>query len=490
MIIQLLEKIPIKIYLYIILFCIIIFGIIGIYAYFNYELNSVQKSILIWYMAILEINFIHLYFILKFYQSNLNKKGESGDQGETGPRGFKGEGDMCRACGNDGAKKIVYAGTVNDNGTKNYSDKVVEGRCQFPFIDNYKYNYECVKNNENPDGNNDAQIYGWCATKVNEKKEPVEFGYCNENRSIAEKNKNQERYLKNRKQYLQNNNGIIDLKLVEANTRRDAEKQCNNMPGGGYELHEQDLNEASGGKFIYMCYKKGLNSKGISDLRVIIESSDKVCSQIPNTICNSTVVNDNDNGKKIMTACKLKNNSCEGQKNITEINQYSSIGGMSGYKIVTNNKGTPINLNQDSGDKSNKTKLYLFSKKDSTGFIKDIKVDTTIKCSDGYRNPGFINNYIESSKNLNYKTNGKKLNLCITNTTSNIISIDTAFVYKDNNLYVFRGNQFFKINSKAVNNIFKVSSGFPKDISEKWFKKTTSSKFADEEKKNVKNSRY
>ena len=54
MIIQLLNKIPIKIYLYIIIFAIVIFGIIGVYMFLKMSLSSFQKTIVIWYFIILE----------------------------------------------------------------------------------------------------------------------------------------------------------------------------------------------------------------------------------------------------------------------------------------------------------------------------------------------------------------------------------------------------------------------------------------------------
>ena len=76
MIINLLNKIPIKIYLYIIVFLIIASGLIAAYLYFNMGFDIVYKSVIIWYIVILELNLIHLFMVLKFYQSNLNKKGE------------------------------------------------------------------------------------------------------------------------------------------------------------------------------------------------------------------------------------------------------------------------------------------------------------------------------------------------------------------------------------------------------------------------------
>lgn len=482
MIIQLLSKIPIKIYLYIIIFSIILFAIVGLYCYMNLKLNVVEKAILIWFVIILEINMIHLYFILSFYKNNLNKKGETGDIGTTGPRGFKGEQDMCRSCGGDGSTKTIYAGTTNDNGVKR-DDKtqIVGGQCQFPFIDNNDYQYKCIKTKLpieiDKDTPKDAHIYGWCATEVDDKKNPTKIGYCNENRSINEKNKLQARYLRNRKHYLQNNRGITDLRLVADTTSKKAKKQCDEI-GDDYITHEQDLNEGTGGKFIHMCYRTGLGNKGVSDIRIMRRHD--TCSGISkeNECNHSTSMNTN---KKEIN-CEWKDGICIETKD-------ALVNKKGDFTRVDN-----MNLNKDSGDGSNKTGLYLYQKISNTGFIRDIKVlKDGKKCDDkeldGYINPGG-SGYSAYSQNLNWgssmidgTTKNIELNLCISKDSDNIIAIDTAFVYKDNNLYFFKGNNFYKMSKKPINNALKVEKKYPKDISEKWFKHKLSKE--DEKKKNV-----
>lgn len=479
MIINLLNKIPLRIYQYIIIFSIIVSGLIGAYMYFNMGLDSVYKSIIIWYVVILELNFIHLFLILKFYESNLNKKGEKGDKGKTGPRGFKGENDMCRSCDGDGSVINVFAGTTSDRAVDLNDDKIIGGKCKFPFIDNYQYQYKCVKGpipkKFVPDGvpisDTDAKQFGWCATKIDNEKNPLEIGYCNENKSAAIKRKLRNKRTQDRLSYLQNNKGITDIKLVQGNTREEAAKKCRD----GFKIHPQDLNEGTGGKFIYICYKEGLKRNGISDLRIVEHVKD--CNSITNSEKKSSILDTDMNGEK--NADKM----CDSSPFDND------------YKIVTDSNNKPLDLNKDStgsntGSNSTK-KLYLYKKSSSTNFIKQIKiVKGQEKCPDGFINPGGTN-FADLAKNLNKNsdkedisgsgittaiTDHHKLNMCVKITSDNIVNIDTAFVYKDRRLYVFRGEKFYRMKNKPISSILYIDKGYPKDISDKWFKKENGSK--------------
>jgi hypothetical protein len=472
MIINLLNKIPLRIYQYIIIFSIIVSGLIGAYMYFNMGFDTVYKSILIWYLVILELNFIHLFFILKFYESNLNKKGETGDIGKTGPRGFKGEDDMCRACDGDGTKNNVFAGTTSDRAIDlSVYDTIVGGQCKFPFINNYQYQYKCV-NGDIPSGlvpegvairDTDAKQYGWCATKIDSEKNPLEIGYCNENKSAAIKRKLRNKRTRDRLSYLQNNKGITDIKLVHGVTREDAAKKCR----GDYKIHPQDLNEGTGGKFIYLCYKEGLERNGISDLRVIEHV--KTCSDDLSER-NISVLDTNLDGN-------------------IDGNQLCDKNGFDGYEIVKDTSGANLHLNKDSkGGESEDTKLYLYKKTGPTNFIKEIKIVKGDKedCPTGFKNPGG-DNFNELAKDLNKYSKSEDiegittaanqhiLNMCVKITGNNIVSIDTAFVYKDRRLYVFRGEKFYRMKNKPINNILNIDKDYPKDISDKWFKKENAS---------------
>ena len=50
-----------------------------------------------------------------------------------------------------------------------FNNKVVAGKCIFPFINDYKYQYNCQKT-KTPLGTEDANIHGWCATSLKDNK--------------------------------------------------------------------------------------------------------------------------------------------------------------------------------------------------------------------------------------------------------------------------------------------------------------------------------
>ena len=464
MIIQLLDKIPIKIYLYILIFAIVIFGIIGTYMYLKMELSSFQKSIVIWYFIILEINMIHLYFILSFYSKNKNKKGEKGGKGETGARGFKGENQICSQCGDSGIKLDKYAGISNDNGKRiDDNPNVVRGKCVFPFISNHKYHYDCttdptpteLKSNPTLESSQEAGIFGWCATSVDGDMNVESYGFCNENNSITAKRKALLAKQEARRKYLKENQGILDIILVDGNTTQEAKNKCLKKGAyGEWEIIDQDLNEGTGGKFIYMCVNKGTGNRGVTDI-LIHNQEDTTKLQYKN--------------KKDGSDIKIK-----------------------GYDIVKNEKNIKVDLNKDAKGVEGKAKtLYMFKKRGMSGFIKEIDFKKYLdsdkntkankKCPSGYKIPKI---YYDSKNNfpmtgpvdLNYNTIGEdsekswRINMCLSTKSGSETPIDTALVYKDNNLYFFRKDEFYKMKKTVVQNSISIDDAYPKNIGEKWFK--------------------
>ena len=81
---------------------------------------------------------------------------------------------------------MKFGGIINDKGQKVISNDVVQGKCIFPFIHDYKYQYECVKDKPPNSETNDASLFGWCPTKINSDFETVTYAYCNENASIQD----------------------------------------------------------------------------------------------------------------------------------------------------------------------------------------------------------------------------------------------------------------------------------------------------------------
>ena len=164
-------NIPIKIYSYAIIIFILIILAISVYLYLLPNTSSFEKPFIIWFTIILEINLIHLYYILNFYNSNINKTGPKGPIGDVGPRGFKGFSEKCISCGGAGKNVVKYGGIINDKGELDNSNSAKRGKCQYPFVHNYKYEYDgCIKSDPPPgqDDNNafNANIHGWCATET------------------------------------------------------------------------------------------------------------------------------------------------------------------------------------------------------------------------------------------------------------------------------------------------------------------------------------
>ena len=134
--------IPTEIYIYFLIFVVVLLVLVGLYAFFYQGLESMTKTIIIWYVIILGVNLINIISVFKFYEKNKNRKGIKGVKGDPGPRGFKGVNQQCSSCGDAGMTKEIYGSVINDNGEKVLSKNVKEGKCIFPFSHNYKYNYD------------------------------------------------------------------------------------------------------------------------------------------------------------------------------------------------------------------------------------------------------------------------------------------------------------------------------------------------------------
>ena len=417
--------IPLIFYIYILTGIIILVALLGLFALTNTKINKLSKIGLVWYIIILELNLINITAVLKFYNKNKFKKGKIGPKGEAGPLGFKGENQLCSSCGLAGKQEDVFGGIINDKGQKIISNDVVQGKCVFPFIHDYKYQYECVKDKPPNSDTNDASLFGWCPTKINSQFEPVKYAYCNENASIQDKLFKEKEYRQNRKDYIQNNSGILDVDIVSGNTVSSARNKCESKLN--YEFDPTDLNQGTGGKFVHMCIKRGLGNQGVSDIKVKEFASSNQYTRVPNP-----------------------NNANLGIPQ-NEISKY---------------KGVNVDLNVDSGPdpNGNYPQLFMYTKKDTKNFIKDI---VARKQSEG----GCESEYLEIAEDLNkgtHTTTTDPLKLCISRRTANILSIDTAFIYKDNHLYVFRGNNFYKLSNKVADNTITILDDYPKSIAEKW----------------------
>ena len=129
----------------------------------------------------------------------------------------------------------------------------------FSFVHKYQKRYlgdGCVKDAA-PDLFPDMTHYmenGWCA-QLNPDKTPKRVAYCGESsKEIAQANYSRDQAQKH-DEFVKNNTGITDVRLISGN-------RSNIECPGGYTKVDKDLNEGSGGAYVYMCRKDGLSSKG------------------------------------------------------------------------------------------------------------------------------------------------------------------------------------------------------------------------------------
>ena len=286
--------IPTKLYIYFLIVVVVLLVLVGLYAFFYKGIENTTKTIIIWYIIILGINLINIIIVFKFYEKNKNRKGIKGVMGTFGPRGFKGINQMCSSCGDAGTTKEIYGSVINDNGEKVLSKNVKEGKCIFPFSHNYKYNYDCIKDSPPPGSTkNDATMFGWCATDIDENYETRKHAYCNANSSIQERQQKEADLRARRKEFIQNNSGILNIDIVSENTTRKARAKCEEK--NGYEFIDKDLNEGTDGKFIHLCIRKGLGSTGVTGIKVV-----ELTEQSPASVIEeNTTNNDGTESKQI-----------------------------------------------------------------------------------------------------------------------------------------------------------------------------------------------
>jgi hypothetical protein len=409
-----------KIYLNLLTAIIVILVFAGVFAYFYKGINNISKTLIIWYLIILILNIANIISVMKFYLANSGRKGPNGVKGDKGPRGFKGANNMCTSCGSAGLDEPVFGSFINDKGERVLSKKVKEGQCIFPFSHNYQYQYQCVKNVPPPGlTENDANMFGWCATKVDENKEPLTYAYCNANASLQEKMNKENDLRRRRKEFMENNYGILDIEVYAENTTNEARRKCE--ANSDYEFYERDLNEGTDGKFVHLCMKKGYGGTGITDLKVEEHRLD--ITPAINIFVDNRI-----------------------------------------FHLIN------VDLNKDSG--TNKTsknnQLFLYKEVGNKNYIKDIQV---VKGSEGTCNAD--SGYETIFPDLNKGTtiaDRDTLQLCISKQASNVMSIDSAFVFSDGNLYFFRGYNFYKMSKKPVQKTLVTQENYPKNLALKWGK--------------------
>ena len=491
--------IPIK-YIKYLLF-IFIFLILGlsIYLYLLPKTNKLEKGFIIWFAIIIEINLAHLYYILHFYEVNKNKKGEKGPNGEIGPRGFKGNSERCNDCA-PAPPPPAFAGAINDNGKFIDAPNVLRGQCKFPFVHNHKYMNECITTDPPPDSEvNDANTFGWCPTELNELHEPIKYGYCNENETMKNKLAKDKYLMDERAKYVNDNYGILDVELVTGKNESEAKNKCNK---DGWYIDDTDLNSGSKGanrEYMYMCYKKGFGNIGVNELKLSNDkpdtSLDSAFKLIDVDINHSSSNNKlylykKKTNKDFIKELSIGNNSCdsnftilEGPERIIEINKTANIDIDieiekidSGMKITEIDKDSPVYDKMYIGDIINRVKIG--TKEHKFNDKKSLSTDKAVKDAiDKFNNANNITFYVNGSRDLNIDKNGDTL-LCFSKNKVSTNNIDGAFKYKTGSLYIFRGEDYYKMSRIPIQN--KLSVDDTNSISEKWFSDTHCDKHTNE----------
>jgi hypothetical protein len=385
--------IPIYVYKYLLGLSVILVLIFSFTQYFKSDASRLFKISLGWFTVLMVANLVNMIVTLNHYEKNSNKVGLKGPMGSPGPRGFKGKSDNCGSiCGTQGLEDCdesekdengrcqIMGNEINDEGIPNFSDIVKPGKCIFPFVHNYQNQHlgdGCVKE----DGSAPSELTsysenGWCATELNSDKTPKKYAYCGESRKELALNKAGVRLAETELRRSRDNTGIIDIKLISGNR---SSIEC----PSGYTKIDKDLNEGSGGAYIYVCKKTGYGSKGVKSIRIAEN----------NQQCSDLFPQDSDLQLK-----RLK----------TDLNKDADISGI------------------------DPEKLYMCLGYDNSEFLTDIKV------TDSIDSPG--EGYDLINVNLNKDTDGPDLYLHTSNTREEINPLSSAFYYpKDKKLYFIGG---------------------------------------------------
>jgi hypothetical protein len=385
--------IPIYVYKYLLGLSVILVLIFSFTQYFKSNSSRLFKIALGWFTVLMVANLVNMIVTLNHYEKNSNKLGLKGPNGLLGPRGFKGKSDNCGSiCGTQGLEDCdesekdengrcqIMGNEINDEGIPNFSDIVKPGKCIFPFVHNYQNRHfgdGCVK--EDGSAPSELTAYsenGWCATELNSDKSPRKYAYCGESSKEIASDRASEEMAENELRRSRDNTGILDIKLISGNR---SSIEC----PSGYTKIDKDLNEGSGGAYVFICKKTGYGSKGVKSIR--IAENNQQCSDLFPQGSN-------------LQFKRLK----------TDLNKDADISGV------------------------DPEQLYMCLGYDNTEFLTDIKVtNSTDSPGEGY---DLIN------VNLNKDTDGPDLYLHTSNTREEINPLSSAFYYpKDKKMYFIGG---------------------------------------------------
>ena len=428
-----------ELYLKLIIISFIIILLIAYKFFKKYTGSTIIQIGIIWYSLLIILNLSNIYLMINSYIKTTNKKGLKGPKGDVGPIGKSGASFLCNQCGLTGKKlKPIYSTNINDNGERVNNSLISPGKCVFPFMFNHELQYKCVKGPRSNNEPNDAPKSGWCATKLNGDKTYKKYGYCTFSGLEEQRRKEEESRRKRKREYLMSNTGLLDIKLVAGNR---STVECPT----GYTKINKDLNDQSGGKYIYVCSKRGLGSSGISQISSTNTDSNFVCPSNFRKI--PTNINQGSGGDKIFL-CKNKS-----KKNfLTDILVQNDRQCPNNYQLATGN------LNKDSGGKE--VYICTSSKRENVQSIDTVFVWGKNKKTYFFRGDEFwlFNDKIQAVDNKYPKK--------ISNYWDGIPSnVDGVFTWKkDNKTYFFKGDRFWQFDDSRL----MVSPGYPKKIKNHW----------------------
>ena len=405
----------------------------------SYEGKFYIKVGMIWILLIFIFNCVSIYFTLDYYGKNINKNGIRGPKGNKGSVGKKGSDMVCNQCKNSGQQiSKVEGSNINDYGRIAKGPRVRQGTCIFPFI--YKSEFihgpQCVKTSPRDDDLNDAFIHGWCATSLNSDKTMKTYGYCNFSDKLKQQKENLKQLRSEHEKYLLNNNGILDIKIIEGNR---SNIQCPN----GFKKVSKDLNDGGGGKYIYLCKKEGLGSIGVSNVKLVLNND--TCGAGYRKLHYDLNKHSDSPDAPPTYLCLSKSNS-NFIKDIIATNDLEPI------QNYTNVDGINVNMGAN-----NPVYIHYLDSK-SQGQI--IYLDTAYYNKKDKELYFFSNNKFATYDPVNKVIKDSYL---ITEKYQNIPNqIDAIFLSpEDDRIYILKDNLVYKINKKNDN----LETGFPKKIS-------------------------
>lgn len=391
------SEIPVVVYTFFFSIGIII-SIIGlIYVNTQSKYTDVTNNIISWFFILLGINFINLLITFRFYANRKQRRGKKGEKGIQGLRGLPGENIRCGTiCGEQGKNNcpddekdkegicIISGGSIDENGDdKSSEENIQQGRCIFPFVYNYKNQYEPLKPTSNDWDTNDTSLpsggekYGICATSLNENKTPKTWGYVVNSSARAREMSAANQSSNRNEKLLEKQSGILDIKIVTGDTSSEA--TCPEA----YNRIDGDLNQGAGA-YVYMCSKTGVDVEGVVNMEIA----------------------------KGNQQCKDVFDENVSEENLTKL---------------------PVNLNKDTKIGNNSPDdLYLCIEKGNTNFITNIEINENENW-----NVNDNSHYFKVNGDLNRETGGFPVFLYASRRQIDLNPIQTAFYLQETELLYF-----------------------------------------------------